>query len=61
MPEYLKVEEAAEYLRLSAATLNKWRLTGDGPPFCRLGRAIAYRRADVDAWAQSRRVTSTAA
>jgi len=37
------------------------RLTGDGPPFVKVGpRAIAYRKADLDAWiaARVRRSTS---
>lgn len=40
-------------------TLQKWRVTGDGPPFVRVGRLVRYRQADVEAWINSRRVSST--
>ena len=30
-------QEAADYLRLAASTLNKMRLTGGGPVFIKLG------------------------
>ena len=46
----MKVNAAAEYLRLSTSTLNKWRLQGDGPPFLKLGRAVVYRLQDLDDW-----------
>ena len=45
----------ADYLDLSRRTLQRFRTTGDGPPFVRLGpRRIAYRVADVEAWAAAR-------
>jgi excisionase family DNA binding protein len=47
---YLRPREAADYLRSSESTLAKKRLNGDGPPFVRIGRAIRYRRSDLDAW-----------
>jgi len=47
---YFRPREAADYLRSSESTLAKKRLNGDGPPFVRIGRAIRYRRSDLDAW-----------
>jgi excisionase family DNA binding protein len=47
---YLNPREAAVYLRSSPSTLAKRRLQGNGPCFVRLGRAVRYRRADLDAW-----------
>jgi hypothetical protein len=41
----MPVSRAAEYLGLSKRTLNKWRLTGDGTQFAKLGRRIFYRPA----------------
>lgn len=56
----LKTEDAASYLGLSPSLLNKLRLTGGGPQFLRLaGRAIRYRRADLDAWVDASAVAST--
>jgi predicted DNA-binding transcriptional regulator AlpA len=38
-----------------ARTAQRWRSTGDGPPYVRLGpRRIAYRPADVARWLESR-------
>ncbi|MSQ03440.1 MAG: DNA-binding protein [Myxococcales bacterium] len=45
-------------------TLRKWRLTGRGPPYIRLGGPmgrVLYRRADLDAWLGARTFRSTAA
>lgn len=49
----------SEYLGLSMSTLEKARVYGTGPKFLRLGRAIRYRRCDLDAWLAARVVTST--
>jgi hypothetical protein len=39
--------EAAEFLRLSERTMERQRLTGTGPKFVRIGRAIRYRPRDL--------------
>jgi excisionase family DNA binding protein len=54
--DYLTVAEAAEYLRLSRSTLNGWRSKGIGPSYVKLGAAVRYVRADLDRWAEARRV-----
>jgi predicted DNA-binding transcriptional regulator AlpA len=57
----MRTPEAAKYVALAESTLTKMRLTADGPPFVKLGpRAVAYRKADLDAWiaARVRRSTS---
>jgi excisionase family DNA binding protein len=56
---YLTPQEAAEYLRSSPSTLAKLRVYGGGPHFCRIGKAIRYRRSDLDAFMSARRVRST--
>jgi len=35
--ELLTVEEAATRLKISKHTLNRWRVTGEGPPFVKYG------------------------
>ena len=50
---------AASYVKLSAVTLERLRLTGEGPAFCKLGKAVRYRKSDLDAWLSSRLVRST--
>lgn len=58
--DVLTTREAAAYVRLGKPTLERFRLTGKGPQFCRLaGRAIRYRKADLDEWLVSRLVRST--
>jgi Helix-turn-helix domain len=54
-----RTPEAADYLGLSASSMEKMRLTGDGPPYYKLGKICIYEQADLDAWARSRRQTST--
>ncbi len=52
--------EAAEHIRSSKSTLEKWRLRGEGPPFILIGsRKVGYFRADLDDWLASRRRGST--
>lgn len=50
---------AARRCGLSVSTLNKLRLTGGGPRFAKLGRAVRYRVADVDAWIEASLRNST--
>jgi predicted DNA-binding transcriptional regulator AlpA len=50
---------AASYVKLSAVTMERLRLTGEGPAFCKLGKAVRYRKSDLDAWLASRLVRST--
>lgn len=43
-------------------TAQRWRLTGEGPPYVRLGpRRIAYRPEDVRAWIAARTFAHRAA
>lgn len=44
---------SAEYTGVARATLKKWRATGDGPPYVRIGSKIVYRVADLDAWLEA--------
>ena len=46
--------------RCSTQYLNSQRTYGGGPKFSKLGRAVVYRRADLDAWLASRAVETTA-
>ena len=50
---------AAAELGVKTGTLAKWRLTGDGPAFHRVGARIRYSRSDLDRWLTERRVRST--
>ena len=52
---YLNTREAALRLDLSPRTLDRYRVTGDGPVFFRFGRLVRYRGEDLAAWAAGRR------
>jgi predicted site-specific integrase-resolvase len=55
----LQSELAARW-RISPRTLERWRLTGEGPRFCKIGGRVTYREEDVNAFEaeQMRQVTS---
>jgi excisionase family DNA binding protein len=57
----LTTGEAAAYLGLSVSYLNKLRVTGNGPAYFKLSRAVRYRLEDLDDWASDRRFRSTSA
>jgi predicted DNA-binding transcriptional regulator AlpA len=59
---FLTERELSNRFKIPARTAQRWRSTGDGPPFVRLGpRRVAYRLSDVERWATSRTFTSRAA
>lgn len=59
MSANIRTKAAAQYLGLSKSTLDKLRCFGGGPAFAKLGRAVIYNTADLDAWLAERRRTST--
>jgi len=60
MKIYMRQPDAADYIGMSESYLEKARVTGkDGPPFARLGRAIVYDVADLDAWIAARKRLNT--
>jgi len=59
-PEFLLNEtQASELTGLSTRTLQAWRVRGQGPEFCKLGRAVRYRRRDIVKWVEGQIVSST--
>lgn len=57
----LREKQAASFLGVAPKTLANWRSQGKGPRFCRLGRTIAYRQEDLDAFAVSNLVNVASA
>ena len=55
-----RAAEAAALLKSNARTLERWRSTGTGPSFVKVGRRVAYRRSDLERWLaqQTRQHTS---
>lgn len=48
--DLLTIEQLSEYLKVPTATIYAWRHEGVGPRALKAGRALRYRRADVDGW-----------
>ena len=57
--KYMNTREAAAHLGLSTRTLDRYRVSGDGPVFLKFGGRVRYLREDLDDWARSRRRRST--
>jgi predicted DNA-binding transcriptional regulator AlpA len=43
----LTEKDVAKSLRVSVATVRRWRTHGGGPRFCKIGASVRYRPADV--------------
>ena len=52
-------DEAARMLDVASQTMSVWRLRGCGPAFIKIGRNVRCSVADLQAWLDARRVTST--
>lgn len=59
--QMLTTAEAAALLGLQPCTLSAWREDGSHPdlPFFKLGKAVRYRYADLVAFVETRRASST--
>jgi|RhiMetdeSRZDD1v2_1073273.scaffolds.fasta_scaffold1668973_2 predicted site-specific integrase-resolvase len=60
-PKLLKENEAADRLSLEVATLRRWRWSGKGPRFLKIGGAVRYETTDLDAFIEASRRCSTSA
>lgn len=58
-PELITTDELAKRLHSSAKSLERWRLTGQGPRYTTAGRRVLYRWSDVEAWLEARARQST--
>ena len=56
----LNQTELAARWTISARTLERWRWTGEGPAFLKIGGRVVYRLEDVQAYEQARQRHSTA-
>lgn len=61
LPQALNERAAARYLGVSVLTLQSWRAHGEGPVYCKLGRAVRYRVEDLEGYLVSCRVEPRAA
>ena len=54
----LDVGRVAEMLRLSAATIRKWVLTGY-IPYKKIGRAVRFSASEIRGWAEGKSAVAT--
>jgi predicted DNA-binding transcriptional regulator AlpA len=57
--QLLKTIDVARATGLASVTLRRWRTSGVGPRFVRLGRAVRYRPSDLAAFVEERAARST--
>lgn len=58
-PILLKPTDASICLGVSPATLAKWRVTGAGPTFTKVGARVFYDQADLFEWLEQNKRSST--
>jgi predicted DNA-binding transcriptional regulator AlpA len=46
----LNEHDIARITGLSVASVRRWRLLGQGPQYIKIGAAVRYRPADLEAW-----------
>jgi len=52
----LAEEAAADICHAKKQTMRAWRVRRIGPPFYKLNGRVLYKREDLEAWIESRRV-----
>ena len=58
-PRFLRTKEAAEFLSLSARTLEKHRTYGTGPTYRKVGGRVLYTVRDLEDWSAAGERKST--
>lgn len=56
---FLTPDQAAQFLKLSPKTLEKYRREGGGPRFRKHGSRVLYAISDLEAWSEKRAYDST--
>jgi hypothetical protein len=57
--KHMNQRQLARRWCMSPRTLERWRSTGEGPPFLKLGGGILYREDDIKAYEAERLHLST--
>ncbi len=57
--QLLTQQRLSDLIDVSERTLERWRVEGSGPVFCRAGRKVLYRLEDIDDWLAASRRKST--
>jgi predicted DNA-binding transcriptional regulator AlpA len=56
---FLNAKQASQLLGLSVSSLAKWRLSGTGPSYSKLGRRVVYQRSQIEEWLRRNSHNST--
>lgn len=59
IPQFLTSAQTAERLAVPAETLSKWRQAKTGPPFYRIGQQVRYSTAELAAWLEACRISTS--
>lgn len=59
MARWVRTKKLSEHSDIPERTLEKWRVTGGGPPFSKLRGVVVYDVDAFDRWASNRTRTST--
>jgi len=54
--ELLNTVEAAEFIRQRPRLLEAWRYRGEGPPYIKTHHSVRYRKSDLVAWLDAKRI-----
>ena len=57
--DVLNVIQAAAYSNLSKSSLDKFRVSGGGPLYIKVGARVVYDRVDLDTWLIGKKVANT--
>lgn len=58
--EYFSEREVSQHYGISTGTLQNMRCQGRGPRYFKFGRAVRYKRADLEAFMEQGRVEAVA-
>jgi predicted site-specific integrase-resolvase len=58
--EFVSPKEAARLLSVHPNTLCKWRISGAGPPFVKVGQRVRYRISEISTWTREHTFSNTA-
>ena len=59
MKKLMNAAQAARWLGMSPSYLSKARMNGSGPPYLKIGTRVLYDEADLSAWLEAQKRTST--
>ena len=59
MQNFLTEKEVAKQIRVSLASLRRWRLVQRGPRFLKVGALVRYRPEDLEQWMETLAVGGT--